>query len=831
MPSKASLLSAFAAAPAPPRHTAQERDDIIKELCKPASELHELFAVVSKFTEEFNLWAPSTKARRLHVNNAFAKFIEIDPRYAQFIGAEWLDEDIMGQAQDFLMATLVASKDRVEGANYMGYNSFITLAWNMYGLINEYCLPIQHNRKLLTEYATGLTSWAKKTAVLFNLSHKHNVKHYFGVMELRLMVKEALLNRTAINNALQHVVLWIMFFQTAACPGSLLKTAKYPEDFLKYEDILVKRNPNGTFITLLCIKAWKGGHTRDRWMYVLRLHLPPMYADLFEHSQLFQITGVRDKDNLGEDLSVHIIAVGLRRHAFKDFDSVEELATGDQLNLRWKDEFLHLPFFVACGPKGVMVDLTVALNDNHMRIYFSDICKDVGLWGQFGNCTSYAFRRGTATKWMTTYGPGITKALMHHKRNTDALESHYDNSLAQRDIAQAVFAGRVEVSEEQTPIDAPALHRDEHTTIVKLTALEAIESDLLLQRYALLKEVLAEKVLTENDDWSDIRDTLSDADIQEANQMMASGVDTFQTESDTASGLASSEGQAVCDWLLRKVEGQFKSRLATVRKRFNTFQYATREDRTPLTASEVSARQHEHREAPSEMLTALRNIWTAQETSTKMLRGEDVDKEHSDEANTILISGDGDGHTSLTPLNQLMQANLDRIKLLAKIHEDETGAQKCPLCAHSDLIPQEKRERVYGCLAKVQEHLQGIHSQAYIGAQHCPFCPPNSQFFADRVKTIKHIHKAHSNCQMGEDEPMPKYHQHHSLYRGNIALIVPGPSITTSPATPFVAPNLSSLGPIAAGLDLDNLPDLPPIVIDLDSTPDITLPGSFMDLS
>ncbi|KAF7984394.1 hypothetical protein HWV62_14426 [Athelia sp. TMB] len=432
----------------------------------------------------------------------------------------------MKQAQDFMMETLVASRSRVEGANHMEYNSFITLAW-------------------------------------------HHVKHYSGVMELQLMVKKGLLNRTALNN-----------------------------------DILVKHNPNGTFVTLLCIKTWKGGHTTDHWTYVLHLHLPLMYANLSKYSQLFQITGAQDADNLGEDLGVHIIGVGLHRHALKDFDSVEELAAGNQLNLGWKTR--------------------------------------------------------------------IIKALMHHKRNTNALESHYDNSLAQQDIAHAVFAGGAEVSEGQTPIDALALHRDECITIVKLTTLEAIESGLLLQRYALLKEVLAEKVLTENDDWSNIWDTLSDADIHEANQMMASGVDIFQIESDTASGLATSEGQAVCDWLLRKVKGHFKLRLATVCKCFNTFQFATRDNCTALTTSEVSARQRKHLEAPLEMLTALRNIWAAQETSMKMLKGQDVRKEQSNKPNTIPVSGDGDGDTSLTPLDQLMRANLHRIKLMAEIHEDET---------------------------------------------------------------------------------------------------------------------------------------------------------------
>lgn len=136
----------------------------------------------------------------------------------------------------------------------------------------------------------------------------------------------------------------------------------------------------------------------ERWPYhqsldvcLSHLHLPSTYADIFECSQLFQVTGVRDRDNLREDLSVHIIAVGLRRHAFKDFDSVEELAAGDQLELKWKDEFLCLPFFVACGPKRVMIDLTVALNDNHMRIYFAGMCKDVGLWGMFESLTITIF--------------------------------------------------------------------------------------------------------------------------------------------------------------------------------------------------------------------------------------------------------------------------------------------------------------------------------------------------------------------------------------------------------------------------------------------------------
>lgn len=79
--------------------------------------------------------------------------------------------------------------------------------------------------------------------------------------------------------------------------------------------------------------------------------------------------------------------------------------------------------------------------------------------GGQGNTTSYTFRRGTTTRWKEQYGADTTCALLHQKRNTDTLESHYDHTLRQVDLAWGVFENVNARAIGQSEIDAPAVYR------------------------------------------------------------------------------------------------------------------------------------------------------------------------------------------------------------------------------------------------------------------------------------------------------------------------------------------------------------------------------------
>ncbi len=73
--------------------------------------------------------------------------------------------------------------------------------------------------------------------------------------------------------------------------------------------------------------------------------------------------------------------------------------------------------------------------------------------------TAYGFRRGAATRMARDIGQELTKAMLHHKQNSNTLYEHYSLNATQVDLTASALYGEHVHASHLTRIDAPALLR------------------------------------------------------------------------------------------------------------------------------------------------------------------------------------------------------------------------------------------------------------------------------------------------------------------------------------------------------------------------------------
>ncbi|PBK85535.1 hypothetical protein ARMGADRAFT_1036287 [Armillaria gallica] len=80
----------------------------------------------------------------------------------------------------------------------------------------------------------------------FDLPKNMHSKQYWGLAELRLLIKESLQllaslkNGMTMNQILQHILLWSLMMMTSCYPGLFLKTSHYLDEWLKFSNSTVE---------------------------------------------------------------------------------------------------------------------------------------------------------------------------------------------------------------------------------------------------------------------------------------------------------------------------------------------------------------------------------------------------------------------------------------------------------------------------------------------------------------------------------------------------------------------------------------------------------------
>jgi hypothetical protein len=124
------------------------------------------------------------------------------------------------------------------------------------------------------------------------------------------------------------------------------------------------------------------GRARGRSVGV-RAYLPCAKRPLieFEHRQEFVLLCTLDPGLEMANVPWQLSALALRRHALKHHDSLKSLLEGREYHIKWKDELLDKPFFVASGARGMSVNPAKPMTDDYCRRYLRRTAEACGLGG------------------------------------------------------------------------------------------------------------------------------------------------------------------------------------------------------------------------------------------------------------------------------------------------------------------------------------------------------------------------------------------------------------------------------------------------------------------
>lgn len=88
---------------------------------------------------------------------------------------------------------------------------------------------------------------------------------------------------------------------------------------------------------------------------------------------------VGDEVFLTLDVGVHMVALCLRRGAFRDHTTIESLLRADDYELKFKDNLLEQPFFCRAGPRGFTVQAGLPMSDTAARRMLQSVCQTAGM--------------------------------------------------------------------------------------------------------------------------------------------------------------------------------------------------------------------------------------------------------------------------------------------------------------------------------------------------------------------------------------------------------------------------------------------------------------------
>jgi hypothetical protein len=127
-----------------------------------------------------------------------------------------------------------------------------------------------------------------------------------------------------------------------------------------------------------------------------------------------------------------VIALGLRRGAFKNYSDLQSLIAGREHHIEWEDDVLDMPFFVAAGLRGLSVKHDTPMSSQGSREFLRRCAVESGLGGKAAclkyalgsfsplcagtetGPTSYAFCRTAMTRMEVSAGNDLTKVFVHH---------------------------------------------------------------------------------------------------------------------------------------------------------------------------------------------------------------------------------------------------------------------------------------------------------------------------------------------------------------------------------------------------------------------------------
>ncbi|KAJ7493381.1 hypothetical protein B0H11DRAFT_1911280 [Mycena galericulata] len=327
---------------------------------------------------------------------------------------------------------------------------------------------VRTSRTMMMDCYSLLCQFTKMTATT-----EHNWKTWFERLD-RLFIKLRTLQymtthtRTKVWYGLPEQIQFSLLFLTMAFggfrPGSLLSQPLYREFYsvFKHWTIWTTDIP-GVFKVYLDIVTWKGGHTGRRF------------------KRTYQLSSTRYAAHLLLDVGVFIVTLGLQRGAFRDHSSMDSVLLSKNERLYWSSEMENRPVFLnkSHGPLSG-TDANQVLRQIAREAYLPGNTRQPSYWmslicslADIQNLTLYAFRRGAITKMLAIWGQQLTKVLVKHRQNSDAVAQNYSYRVAQVDMSGIAVGKDSTVIEGSSIRDGAAFHRAQGAVEYDLNAIKS----------------------------------------------------------------------------------------------------------------------------------------------------------------------------------------------------------------------------------------------------------------------------------------------------------------------------------------------------------------------
>ncbi|KDQ51389.1 hypothetical protein JAAARDRAFT_140436 [Jaapia argillacea MUCL 33604] len=161
---------------------------------------------------------------------------------------------------------------------------------------------------------------------------------------------------------------------------------------------------------------------------------------------------------LDMDVGCYLIALGVCRGLFKDYETVKSLLNGSEYRLRWKDDVLEFPLFLKSKPCGLGVTDEPMTDVNH-REYLQHISIKCGMGGSESGVLSYPFRRNMAIVVAAALGSHIAHTGMGHAADTTTMEESYDDNNSRTDYVGAMMNEAIRPPREAKILESHAFNR------------------------------------------------------------------------------------------------------------------------------------------------------------------------------------------------------------------------------------------------------------------------------------------------------------------------------------------------------------------------------------
>lgn len=289
-------------------------------------------------------------------------------------------------------------------------------------------------------YATvcnSLTTTMRMLTIKYDIRTRRKTKDktYLGLPELQQLIDMDMSDTPCIELAECHHLAWLVGRVTACRPGALgppragrtyanVSGASSADElpWLTFSDITITR------------------HNEEGRFYV-KLRLRNLKCNPFEQAEkggtlqktvTFHINSPQEKVNLMLSVPHRILSLALRRGALRDYDTMEDLLSGNLHTIAFKPEVLSMPVLVAGKPRGLSVDYSAALTSDSMTEYLKTRGERLGY---HSGISFYSIRRRAGTDIARIAGVEASRAIMCHEPDTRTLERFYLNAMPTTDVA------------------------------------------------------------------------------------------------------------------------------------------------------------------------------------------------------------------------------------------------------------------------------------------------------------------------------------------------------------------------------------------------------------